>query len=70
MDMTYAQLRAAFKANYGWGEKRILSYIESIGKTVDDTFTDEDYTNAINNYYTSKGFNGHGRSGLTDVKWR
>lgn len=70
MDMTYKQIYAAFKANYGWSEKRMLAYIESIGKTVDDTFTDDDYNNAIENYYTSKAYNGHGLNGLTDVKWR
>ena len=70
MDMTYKQLHFALKSNYGWSEERMLEYIDSIGKTVDDIFTDDDYTNAIKNYYTSKGFNGHGKSGLTDVKWR
>lgn len=68
--MTAKQLYAAFKSNYGWKEKKFLDYIESLGKTIDDEFTDDDYTNAIRNNYTSKGFNGHGLKGLTDVKWK
>ena len=71
MELSYKQLYSAIKSNYGWKEKTFHKYVtEVLGKSENDIFSDDDYTNIIQNYYTSKGYNGHGKKGLTDCKWR
>lgn len=69
--MTYKELYHAIKSNYGWKETTFKKYVyDCLGKSENDEFTEADYTNIISNYYSSKGYNGHGSKGLTDVKWR
>lgn len=56
MKMTSEELYQALKANYNWGRKKFSAYLEEKGKTEDDVFDDQDYTDIAKEYSSSHAY--------------